>query len=213
MSCPPRGRVRGVEVTERHGVHDLLALVYIGNGTTLYHCPPHGGLGYHPPSYTVELADGRRIPADVAVACIGGTPLSALLLALSPSSLADRIFAIGYAADTSAHKAAGPGHRQAQVAVHNIVRMIAGYSANAAYMPSVPRIRVSVGLHSDVTSENPRAEGRAPGVLFIDMEDGTHEEEEMSRMYEWRVKRAGARGHRLLPVLVEYNSTERIPKV
>ncbi|KAJ7762040.1 hypothetical protein DFH07DRAFT_957044 [Mycena maculata] len=133
------------------------------------------------------------------VTCIGGTPLSAPFLALP---IADTPHSCAYSpsgtSPTRAHEAAGQGHK---VAVQNIVCMIAGYSPNVTYVPAVPRIRVSVGLHSDVTFENPRAEGRAPGVLFTDMEDGTHEEEEMSRMYEWRVKRAGARGHQLLPVL------------
>ncbi|KAJ7707409.1 FAD/NAD-P-binding domain-containing protein [Mycena rosella] len=168
---------------------------------------PPGGFPTSGPRYTVELADGRRIPADVAVSCIGTTPLSAPILSLSRASvdpklkfilvqptmqIADplfpRVFAVGDVAATSVHKAAGPGHRQADVAVRNIVRMIAGYPARTAYVPARPRIRLSLGLHSYVWFQDPEAEGQAPGVRFIDLEDGGHEEEEIERMYECRVK-------------------------
>ncbi|KAJ7476157.1 FAD/NAD-P-binding domain-containing protein [Mycena latifolia] len=126
---------------------------------------PSGGFPTSGPSYTVELADGSLIPADVAVLCIGGPPLSAPLLSLSPASvdrkskfilvkptmqIADplfpRVFAVGDVAATNAHKAAGPGHRQAEVALQNIVRMIAGYPAQVAYAPAHPHIRLSLGL-------------------------------------------------------------------
>ncbi|KAJ6520876.1 FAD/NAD-P-binding domain-containing protein [Mycena vulgaris] len=161
---------------------------------------PAGGFPTSGPSYAVELADGRLIPADVA------TPLSAPLLSLSPASvdpgskfilvkptlqIADpafpRVFAVGDVAATGAHKAAGPGYRQADVAVRNIVRMIAGYSARIEYVPAKPGIRLSLGLHSYVKFQDPE-EGQAPGVRFIELEDGNHEEEEIEKMYECRVR-------------------------
>ncbi|KAJ6532091.1 hypothetical protein B0H19DRAFT_1189951 [Mycena capillaripes] len=185
---------------------------------------PRDGFPTSSPSFTVELADGRLVPADVAVshcppslllcwnisrlkvACIGATPLSAPLLALSPTSvnaksreilvkptmqIADSawpcVFAVGDVAATGAHKAAGPGHRQADVAVQNIVRMIKGESASAEYVVVTPHIRLSLGLHSYVTFKNPKDTGGEPGVLFIDLEDGTHDEKEISGRYECRV--------------------------
>ncbi|KAJ7170939.1 FAD/NAD-P-binding domain-containing protein [Mycena crocata] len=186
---------------------------------------PSEGFPTSGPSYTVQLADGRRIPADVAATCLGGPPMSGPLLSLSPSSvdpkskailvsptlqIADpaypRVFAIGDVAETGAHKAAGPGHHQAAVVVQNIVRMIAGYSARKAYIPAVSRIRLSLGLvcrcsirgrgggkltnvqHSYVMFQEPALVGEAPRILFTNLEDGQHREEEITRMYECRVQ-------------------------
>ncbi|KAK7033393.1 FAD/NAD(P)-binding domain-containing protein [Favolaschia claudopus] len=152
---------------------------------------PFGGFPNSGQPFGVELADGRCIPADVAVSCIGGTPLSSPLLALSPTSvdpksklirvkptlqivdpLFPRIFAIGDVAETGAHNAAGPAHRQAEVAARNIARMIAGESPTI-YVPAIHKIRLSLGLHFYVVFENP--------------EDGK------TRMYECRVQRVWAR--------------------
>ncbi|KAJ7928742.1 FAD/NAD-P-binding domain-containing protein [Mycena leptocephala] len=126
--------------------------------------PPEGFPTSGPP-YAVELADGRLIPADIALACLGGAPLSAPLLSLSPASIDPKskeilvkptlqitdpafphVFAIGDVAAARAHKASGPGHRQADVAVQNMVQMIAGGCPRAVYVPAAPHIRLSLGL-------------------------------------------------------------------
>ncbi|KAJ7126743.1 hypothetical protein C8R44DRAFT_839772 [Mycena epipterygia] len=135
------------------------------------------------PSYTVELVDGRRILRKCFdVACIGGAPL----LSLSPSSVdprskvilvkptlqvADpvfpRVFAIGDVAATGAHKAAALGHRQAAVAVQNIVQMTAAHGACVEYVPATRTSGSPLAwYHSYVTFKNPATEGDAPGVQF-----------------------------------------------
>ncbi|KAJ7466955.1 FAD/NAD-P-binding domain-containing protein [Mycena latifolia] len=126
---------------------------------------PPGGFPTTGPSYNVELADGRLIPADVAVACIGAVPLSAPLLSLSPSSVDPhskfilvkptlqimdpafpKVFSIGDVAATGGNKAAAPGYAQAAIATQNIVNMITESSARVEYMPDVPGIHLAIGL-------------------------------------------------------------------
>ncbi|KAF7343321.1 FAD/NAD(P)-binding domain-containing protein [Mycena venus] len=173
---------------------------------------PQNGFPTSGPSYTVDLADGRRIPADVAVACIGNSPLSAPLLSLSPASvdtksklilvkptmqIADaafpRIFAIGDVAATGAHNAAGPAHRQAEVAAQNIVRMIAGDRPHVGYVPAVSKIRLGLGLHLYVEFQDPLDVEREPVVKFLDFDDGKHSQEEITRMFECRVQQVWER--------------------
>jgi NADH dehydrogenase FAD-containing subunit len=105
------------------------------------------------------------MPIFLKLACLGGAPLSAPLLSLSPASIDPKskeilvkptlqitdpafphVFAIGDVAAARAHKASGPGHRQADVAVQNMVQMIAGGCPRAVYVPAAPHIRLSLGL-------------------------------------------------------------------
>ncbi len=100
------------------------------------------------------------------IVCIGAVPLSAPLLALSPSSvdpqtkyikvkptlqIADsnyaNVFAIGDVADTGAHKAARPGMSQAKVASHNIEMLIKGKTRICRqYHADTPGIGLIVGI-------------------------------------------------------------------
>ncbi len=102
------------------------------------------------------------------IVCIGAVPLSAPLLALSPSSvdpqtkyikvkptlqIADsnyaNVFAIGDVADTGAHKAARPGMSQAKVASHNIEMLIKGKNSDLqTYYADTPGIGLSLGFVS-----------------------------------------------------------------
>ncbi|KAJ7162259.1 FAD/NAD-P-binding domain-containing protein [Mycena filopes] len=165
---------------------------------------PPNGFPISGPSYNVELADGRLVPADVAVSCIGAVPLSSPLLSLSPSSvdphskfilvkptlqITDRafpkVFSIGDVAATGANKAAAPGYAQAAVAVQNIVNMIAGRPERSEYVPAIPGIHLAIGLHSYVTFYDPAAPGEEPKVNFVEL--GSDEEsEEVRQWYECR---------------------------
>ncbi|KAJ7782558.1 FAD/NAD-P-binding domain-containing protein [Mycena maculata] len=164
---------------------------------------PPGGFPISGPSYYVELVDGGRVPADVAVSCVSAVPLSAPLLALSPSSvdpqskficvrptlqIADpafpKVFAIGDVAATGGNKAAAPGYVQAGIATQNIVSMIAGGGARAEYVPDVPGIHLAIGLHSYVTFYDPAGPGKEPAVRFVELGDG--DSEEVRLWYECR---------------------------
>ncbi|KAF7316603.1 FAD/NAD(P)-binding domain-containing protein [Mycena chlorophos] len=168
---------------------------------------PVGGFPVSGPRYNVELSDGTLVPADLAFACIGAVALSGPLHAVSPHSVHartheilvkptmqiidsrfPRVFAVGDVAAANAHKAVGPGRRQAAVAVGNIVQMSRGCSANNVYVPGARKIRLSLGLHSDVTLTNPTQENREPTVEFVDLGDGTHDEAEVARLFECRVQ-------------------------
>nr|GAT52073.1 FAD/NAD(P)-binding domain-containing protein [Mycena chlorophos] len=163
---------------------------------------PVGGFPVSGPRYNVEL-----VPADLAFACTGAVALSGPLHAVSPHSVHartheilvkptmqiidsrfPRVFAVGDVAAANAHKAVGPGRRQAAVAVGNIVQMIRGCSANNVYVPGARKIRLSLGLHSYVTFTNPTQENREPTVEFVDLGDGTHDEAEVARLFECRVQ-------------------------
>ncbi|KAK6996965.1 FAD/NAD(P)-binding domain-containing protein [Favolaschia claudopus] len=164
---------------------------------------PPNGFPISGPSYFVELADGRRIPADVAICCMGAVPLSGPLLSLSPTSveprsgeirvqptlqIADpafpRVFAVGDVAATGGNKAAAPGFAQAAVAVQNMVNMIEGRKERVEYTPDVPGIHLAIGLHSYVTFYNPKAPGQAPSFQFVELGDG--DSEEVRQWYECR---------------------------
>ncbi|KAJ7633470.1 FAD/NAD-P-binding domain-containing protein [Mycena polygramma] len=164
---------------------------------------PPNGFPISGPSYNVELADGRLVPVDVAVSCVGAVPLSGPLLSLSPSSidaasgfilvkptlqLVDpafpNVFAIGDVAATGANKAAAPGFAQAAVATENIVTMIERRSARAEYAPSIPGIHLAIGLHSYVTFYDPATLGGEPRFQFVELGDGDSEEVRM--WYECR---------------------------
>ncbi|KAF7312593.1 FAD/NAD(P)-binding domain-containing protein [Mycena indigotica] len=100
------------------------------------------------------------------------------------------IFAVGDVAATDAHKASGPGHRQAQVAADNIIGMIRGGRPEHIYLRETRRIHLSLGLQLYVTFENPREEGGEPSIKIIDFEDGEHDQDEAerTRLFECRVQ-------------------------
>ncbi|KAJ7180259.1 FAD/NAD-P-binding domain-containing protein [Mycena crocata] len=145
--------------------------------------------GYFPisgPSYNVELADGRLIPADVAISCIGAVPLSTPIESLSPASIdkskfirvkptlqiADdrypNVFAVGDVAATGANKNAKSGFVQVEVAVANIKSMIQGASATQEYTPSPLAIHMSTGLWTWILFKNPAS---AEEKSFVDFQD------------------------------------------
>ncbi|KAJ6456399.1 FAD/NAD-P-binding domain-containing protein [Mycena sanguinolenta] len=165
---------------------------------------PPNGFPVSGPAYNVELADGGRVPADVAISCVGAVPLSAPLLSLSPSSvdpktkfilvkptlqIADpafpKVFSIGDVAATGANKAAAPGYFQAAIAVQNIVNMIEGRKERVQYARSVPGIHLATGLHSYVTFYDPAAPGEKPTFKFVELGDD-EDSEEVRQWYECR---------------------------
>ncbi|KAF8143359.1 hypothetical protein K438DRAFT_1736507 [Mycena galopus ATCC 62051] len=165
--------------------------------------PPHG-FPISGPSYHVELADGRRVPADVAISCVGAVPLSAPLLSLSPSSvdpkskfilvkptlqivdpLFPKVFSIGDVAATGGNKAAAPGYAQAAIAVQNMVNMIEGRKDRVEYVPALPGIHLAIGLHSYVTFYDPATPGEDPSFRFVELGDDG-DSEEVRQWYECR---------------------------
>ncbi|KAK0449036.1 FAD/NAD-P-binding domain-containing protein [Desarmillaria tabescens] len=136
---------------------------------------PEEGFPNNGSEFAIALADGTEVKTELAIVCIGAVPLSAPLLALSPSSvdpqtkyvkvkptlqIADsnypNVFAIGDVADTGAHKAARPGGMQARIASNNIEMLIKGKDLDLqTYYPDAPGIGLSLGFHSKVRFRNP----------------------------------------------------------
>jgi len=138
---------------------------------------PPNGFPTSGPLYNVELADGRLVPADVAVSCVGAALLSAPLFSLSPSSIDahskfilvkptlqivdpafPNVFSIGGIAATGRNKAAAPGYAHAAM---NMVNMIEGHTDRVEYVPAVPGIHLAIGLHSYVTFYDQRRQGKS----------------------------------------------------
>ncbi|KAJ7682643.1 FAD/NAD-P-binding domain-containing protein [Mycena polygramma] len=148
--------------------------------------PPTGHFPISGPAYNVELADGRLVPADVAIACMGAVPLSGPIESLSPA-LVDKskfilvkptlqvkddrypkVFAIGDVAASGANKNARSGAVQAQVAAANIKKMIQGGDATEEYEPAPLAIHMSTGLWSWILFRNPTSPDGAPSFEFQD---------------------------------------------
>ncbi|KAF7329738.1 FAD/NAD(P)-binding domain-containing protein [Mycena kentingensis (nom. inval.)] len=168
---------------------------------------PREGFPTDGPRYTVALTDGTFLPADVALACIGGVPLSSPMFALSPGCIHPRtqeilvqptmqitdtrfprVFAVGDVAATNAHKSSGSGHRQAAVAVQNIEQMIRGERPESVYLPGQRKIRLSLGLHSYVTFKNPEEDGGSPSIKFMELNDANHDAAEITQLFECRAQ-------------------------
>ncbi|KAF7329718.1 FAD/NAD(P)-binding domain-containing protein [Mycena kentingensis (nom. inval.)] len=171
---------------------------------------PRDGFPTHGMRFGVSLTDGSVLPADVALACFSGSPLSAPLSSLSPGSIHPlnkeilvqptmqlldarfpRVFAVGDVAATSAPKAVGPAQEQAAVAVQNILQMIGGsQNTPTTYAPTKEKIRVPLGLYSYVLFQDPEKEDGCPSMSFVNMVDGTHDEAEIMHWFECRLKKA-----------------------
>ncbi|KAJ7498764.1 FAD/NAD-P-binding domain-containing protein [Mycena latifolia] len=176
--------------------------------------------GYYPvtgPSYNVELADGRLIPADVAVSCIGRVPLSGPIESLSPTSIGQskfilvkptlqiqdnkypKIFAIGDVAASGGNKNARAGYAQAQVVVQNIKNMIQGGPAKEEYVPAPLAIHMSTGLWTWLLFKNPTPENN--NLPFVEHE--TKKEANESDIYDmgctrlWRLRAPGVSDYHL----------------
>ncbi|KAJ6552039.1 FAD/NAD-P-binding domain-containing protein [Mycena vulgaris] len=180
-------------------------------------------IGYFPttgPSYNVELADGRLIPADIAISCIGRVPLSGPIESLSPASIdkakfilvkptlqiADErypnIFAIGDVAATGGNKNARSGYAQAQVVVENIKHMIQGRRAKEEYAPSPFAIHMSTGLWTWIVFMDPTSPDAKPYVEHQQTEHlkGTPEGEmrfEMNCARHWALRAPGVTNYDL----------------
>ncbi|KAJ6515737.1 FAD/NAD-P-binding domain-containing protein [Mycena sanguinolenta] len=181
---------------------------------------PQGGFPLSGPSYNVELADGRLIPADIAISCVGAAPLSAPIESLSPSVIDEskfvrvkptlqvkddrypNVFAIGDVAATGATKNARSGAAQVQVAVANIKKMIAGGSATEEYVPTPHAIHMSTGLWSWILfRESASPEGK-PSVEHQDLTDikGTAKGDEsmfMGSLRHWATRAPGVTNYDL----------------
>ncbi|KAJ7368460.1 FAD/NAD-P-binding domain-containing protein [Mycena albidolilacea] len=149
--------------------------------------PEGGHFPLSGPSYNVELADGRLIPADVAISCIGAVPLSGPIESLSPALIDEskfvrvkstlqveddrypNVFAIGDVAATGANKNARSGSAQAEVAAANIKSLINGGSATQEYAPSPLAIHMSTGLWSWILFRNPASPDAQPTVEYQDL--------------------------------------------
>ncbi|KAF8195725.1 FAD/NAD-P-binding domain-containing protein [Mycena galopus ATCC 62051] len=165
--------------------------------------PEGGHFPISGPAYDVELADGRLIPADIAISCIGAVPLSAPIASLSPAlidpqskfvrvrptlQVADEqypnVFSIGDVADTKANKNARSGAAQAQVAANNIKSIIQGGKATEEYTPTPLAIHMSTGLWSWILFRDPAEAGGKPSVDYQDLTElkGTPKGEESMLM-------------------------------
>ncbi|KAJ7068420.1 FAD/NAD-P-binding domain-containing protein [Mycena amicta] len=181
--------------------------------------PPSGQYPVSGPSYNVELADGRLIPADVAISCIGAVPLSEPMASLSPQSIDaskfirvhptlqimderyPKVFSIGDVAATGGNKNARSGYAQASVAAANIKSMIEGAAPTEKYVPSPLAIHMSVGLWRWILFKNP-ASGAAPAVEDQNTEEfkGTpegHNRFEMGSGRQWDMRAPGVTDYRL----------------
>ncbi|KAJ7684026.1 FAD/NAD-P-binding domain-containing protein [Mycena rosella] len=179
--------------------------------------------GYFPvtgPSYNVELADGRLIPADVAISCIGRVPLSGPIESLSPASIDDskfirvkptlqitdnkypNIFAIGDVAASGGNKNARSGFAHAQVVTENIKNLIQGRPAKEEYTPSPLAIHMSTGLWSWILFRDPPSPDAEPSVEHQSTEEfkGTPEGDirfEMGCARVWALRAPGVSDYHL----------------
>lgn len=122
----------------------------------------------------VQLADGRKIPADLVILATGQIPNTQLLQTLNgtttdPSTSIinpsngflrvrptlqllnpqhPHIFALGDVADTGAPKAARPGMMQADVVVQNVLSLIEGKEAEKEMEVGPAAIHLTLGLVS-----------------------------------------------------------------
>ncbi|KAJ7507969.1 FAD/NAD-P-binding domain-containing protein [Mycena galericulata] len=176
--------------------------------------PSTGSFPTSGPAYNVELADGRLIPADIAISCIGAVPLSSPMESLSPASIDSskfilvkptlqikderypKVFAIGDVAATGGNKNARSGAVQAQVAVANIKSLIHGTEPTAEYTPDPFAIHMSTGLWSWILFRNPSSPEGKPLVELQNTEQyrGTPEGDirfEMGCRRHWALRAPG----------------------
>ncbi|KAJ7781085.1 FAD/NAD-P-binding domain-containing protein [Mycena metata] len=182
--------------------------------------PAEGFFPISGPSYNVELADGRLVPADVAISCIGATPLSSPIASLSPAlidqhrfvavkptlQVADerypKVFAIGDVAATGANKNARSGYAQVEVVAANIKKLIQGDSATEVYKPSPLAIHMSTGLWSWILFKNPSSATAQPYVEHQDTSEfkGTPEGDarfELGCRRHWALRAPGVSDYKL----------------
>lgn len=148
----------------------------LGNGRVQV---PETGYPTDGSEFSVEVADGTKIPADFAIISTGQTPQSDILATLAPECVTDgrfiavkdtlqikderfpNIFALGDIADTKAHKAARPALKQAEVVTSNIQRLLSGGNEELEkYEVTDPAaIHLTLGIEKSVIFRNPRGDG------------------------------------------------------
>ncbi|KAJ9098448.1 hypothetical protein QFC20_005968 [Naganishia adeliensis] len=142
----------------------------------------------------VQLADGRKIPADLVILATGQIPNTQLLQTLNgtttdPSTSIinpsngflrvrptlqllnpqySHIFALGDVADTGAPKAARPGMMQADVVVQNVLSLIEGKEAEKEMEVGPAAIHLTLGLTQNVIFRNPIEPGGEPMIKMRD---------------------------------------------
>ncbi|KAH6639392.1 FAD/NAD-P-binding domain-containing protein [Boeremia exigua] len=143
-------------------------------------------------TFTVDIADGTRVPADMAIISTGQTPQSELLAALAPDCIDDarfirvrptlqvanarlpNVFALGDVAATKAHKAARPAQAQIAVVAANVRRLLDGGAEplEEYVVRDPPAIHLTLGIERSVIFRNPTKDGRegseAPVVMHKD---------------------------------------------
>ncbi|KAF3039161.1 hypothetical protein E8E12_004571 [Didymella heteroderae] len=139
---------------------------------------PEDGYPTDGSEFSVELADGTKIPADFAIISTGQTPQSDIVASLAPGCITDskfisvkptlqiadprfsHIFALGDIADTKAHKAARPALKQADVVTSNILKLLEGKEDLEKYEVTDPAaIHLTLGIEKSVIFRNPREDG------------------------------------------------------
>ncbi|CAK5275404.1 unnamed protein product [Mycena citricolor] len=148
------------------------------------------------PSYSIGLADGTQLHADVAISCTGAVPMSSLITSLSPDLIDEykyirvkptmqvqderfpNVFAVGDVAGTGANKNARSAFGQIEVAVKNIKSLIAGEAATAEYVAGPFGIHMTTGLWSWILFRDPTGPDQQPHVDLQDTSNfiGTPEE-------------------------------------
>lgn len=135
---------------------------------------PKGGFPEDGSTFTVDLADGTKVDAQLVIPATGQTPNTDLvrdLPASTPEGLINpangfirvqptlqfkdpaypSFFAVGDVADTGAHKAARPGAAQAAAAAQNILSLIEGKVPTETITVSPGGIHLTLGIVSGGT--------------------------------------------------------------
>ncbi|WOO85719.1 Fe-regulated protein 8 [Vanrija pseudolonga] len=152
---------------------------------------PKGGFPEDGSTFTVDLADGTSVDAQLVIPATGQTPNNDLVRDL-PASTPEGIinpangfirvqptlqfkdpaypnfFAVGDVADTGAHKAARPGAAQAAAAAQNILSLIEGKTPTETITVSPGGIHLTLGIQKNIIFRNPESEGAEPTSRWRD---------------------------------------------
>ncbi|KAI1747245.1 FAD/NAD(P)-binding domain-containing protein [Xylaria castorea] len=144
---------------------------------------------------TLSLQNGSTLQADVVIPATGQTPNTPFLSSLSASSenslinpangfirvrptlqfedpAFPNLYAVGDVADSGAHKAARPGHAQAQVVAKNILDMVQGREPSAKIEVAPPAIHLTLGLSKNLIIRNPDISKGETEPMIMHRDDG-----------------------------------------
>ncbi|KAL1604829.1 hypothetical protein SLS60_004369 [Paraconiothyrium brasiliense] len=148
---------------------------------------PKDGYPVNKGRFDVELVDGTKIPADLAITCNGMTPQSEIIRSLSPDVIDEQgyisvkdtlqikdesfpnVFSLGDIAATAAHKAARPAIKQAEIVAKNVVHLLNQEPLESYQVTDPAAIHLTLGIAKSVIFRNPSpASGNEPVVMHKD---------------------------------------------